>query len=167
MPTQLKDMQGRYQSLSGLDKPRYQGSQRPKYQYHEKIWLNDYQYSLYQAAMKGLTPNQIHTEPLESRRKISTFHTKAQKVLNLWKQNLINQLFEQLCSLQLNKFPQNPFNTVLNDTCIGIKNFGKKTDETFTCDITFAQLKINRLQIIKKLITEGVFPENFFELHRT
>jgi len=162
MPHYQNPDRSRYQ----VEKTRYQDSQRLRYQYSEKVWLNDYQYGLFQAAMRGLTPEQINTEPVEERRKICAFHAKAQRVLNLWKQQLVNQLFEQLCYIQLKNFPKNPFDIVLNDTCIGVKNFGKKTDETFTCDITFAELRVNRLEIIKKLISVDLLPENFFELKK-
>lgn len=169
MPNQLQHkMQIRsLLELEKIEKPvrRYQDSQRAKYQ--ERVWLNDYQYELYNTALYGLSSysqGQLQKIPYHQRRKITSFHERVQKVLNLWKQQLVNQLFEQLCSIQLNKFPQNPFNTVFQHTKIGVNYFGKRTDDLFQCTLTFEQLKINRKQIINKLITERVFPQNFFQL---
>ncbi len=158
----------KYQSLSAVDNTRrvtrYQDSQTRKYQ--EKIWLDDKQYELFRRAMYGLsgysTP-QIHKMSYFEKQTIIRIHSKAQKVLNLWKQQLVNQLFEQLCSISFTKFPQNPFEKVLGDTSVGIKNFGKTVDEAFESTITFEQLQINRKQIIQKLITEKIFPEDFFQ----
>lgn len=162
----------RYQSLSELEKipkpneKRYQDSREIVYQ--ERVWLDDYQYKLYKAAMYGLSAyssHQLYRMSYNEKQKISRFHARAQKVLNQWKQQIVNQLFEQLCSIQLNKFPKNPFNTVFGDTKMGVRQFGKRTDDMFECTLTFDQLKINRKQIIQKLITERIFPQDFFQLN--
>lgn len=172
MADQPQIMQKRLRSLSELDKieqpkRRYQASQKGLYQ--ERMYLNDYQYSIYKTAMSGLSAyssKELYNMPFQKKRKISNFHTKVQKTLNLWKQQLINQLFEQLCSIKLNNFPQNPFNTVFKDTKIGMQYFGKRTDDLFHSSLTFEQLKVNRKQIINKLITERILPENFLQIQR-
>lgn len=158
----------KYQSLSQVDNrrrvTRYQDSQTRRYQ--ERIWLDDKQYELFRRAMYGLsgypTP-QIHKMSYFEKQTIIRIHAKVQKILNLWKQQIVNQLFEQLCSTQFTNFPQNPFEKVLGDTKIGIKNFGKTTDEQFECILTFEQLGINRKQIIQKLMIEKIFPEDFLQ----
>lgn len=173
MPNQPIQSNMKYQALSELEKiqqpvRRYQQSEKPKYQ--ERIWLNEYQYDLYKAAMYGLSAysnNQLYKMSYQEKRKIRSFHERVQRVLNLWKQQVVNQLFEQLCSIPLNKFPENVFDKVFKSTKIGVRNFGKRTDEMFQCTLTFEQLKINRKQIIQKLIQERIFPENFFELNKT
>lgn len=143
---------------------KYQDSKRRALQ---TVYLNDYQHEIYNAAMYGLnmySPKELHKMPFQKKRKIREFHRKVQRTLNLWKQELVNNLFEKLCTMPVNNFSTNPFSKVFDDTVIGIKKFGKKTDDLFRCTLTFEQLKINRQQIIYKLIQEDILPDNFFQL---
>lgn len=162
-------MQKRIQSLSDLNKieRKYQNSVRPKYQ--ERVWINDYQHQIYRAALQGLnafTKGELYKMSIEAKRKILQFWERAQKILNRWKQELMNEMFEQLCSIQCEVFTYNPFDRVFGDTSIGTKRFGRQIDDTFECTLTFAQLKISREQVIQKLIFEKILPNNFYQLQK-
>lgn len=166
------DMQKRYQSLSELElssEKRYQNLSRTSYQ--DTIYLNDYQYKIYNVAIHGLSTypkKELHKLPFQQKKKISIFYTKAQRVLNLWKQEIINERFHQLFTLQFNKFSHNPFNKVFSGTKIcNIDRINQLSDPDFIVNITFDKLKITREQIIYKLIAEKVFPENFFQLNKS
>lgn len=165
--------QKRYQSLSEITKiqgnngPKYQNSARPKYQ--DRIWINEYQHQLYKTAVLGLkafTKKELYRMSIATKKKIVEFYKKAQVVLNRWKQQLVNEMFEQLCSIDCIKFDYNPFQKVFDETVIGIRRFGHQIDDTVECTLTFAQLKISREQVIQKLIDEKVLPTNFYKLQK-
>lgn len=167
MPTNhQKHMQKRLQSLSEIRKGenRYQANR-----YQDRVWMNDYQHKVYRTALLGLkafTKEELFKMTAEMKEKIVLFYEKAQKVLNRWKQQVMNELFEQLCSIDCGNFAYNPFKKVFDDTVIGVKKFGKAVDDTFECTLTFAQLKITREQIIQKLIEEEILPENFYQIQK-
>jgi hypothetical protein len=161
-----------YQSLSEISKlqnteKRYQSSVRPRYQ--ERVWISEYQHQIYRAGLLGLkafTKAELYKMSIETKRKIVQFYERVQRILNRWKQQLMNEMFEELCSIQCEKFEYNPFQKVFDDTVIGMKKFGKAVDDTFECTLTFAQLKITREQIIQKLIDERILPKNFYQIQK-
>lgn len=173
MLSHQKLTQKKYQSLSDLEKiqtndSKYQDSVRPKYQ--KRRWINEYQYQLYRIAILGLkaySKSELCKMSIDVKRKISKFYKKVQIILNRWKQQLMNEMFEQLCLIKYNKFSYNPFQKVFNDTIFGVQAFGKTTDDAFECTLTFTQLDISREQIIYKLIQEKVFPTNFYKLQKS
>jgi len=162
--------QKRYQSLSDLEKiqttnTRYQQSAKPDYQ--ERQWLSQYQYQVYRTALFGLkafSKKELYKMSIAAKNRIVKFYKRAQEILNRWKQQLVNEMFEQLCSMKYTKFPYNPFQKVFNDTKIGVQAFGRTTDDAFECTLSFTQLKISREQVIFKLIQEQVLPTNFYKL---
>ena len=167
MANHQKHMQRRLQSLSDLRPKQYQGSLKPRYQ--ERIWINDYQHKLYRTALLGLkafTKAELFKMTAVAKEKIILFYERAQIVLNRWKQHIMNDMFEQLCSIDCSEFGFNPFKKVFDDTVIGVKKFGKAVDDTFECTLTFAQLKITREQVIQKLIMEKILPEDFYKLEK-
>jgi hypothetical protein len=164
--------QKRYQSLSEISKvqhnrAQYQNSVRPKYQ--DRKWISEYQHQLYKTAVLGLkafTKKELYRMSIATKKKIVEFYKKAQVILNRWKQQLVNEMFEQLCSIDCIKFDYNPFQKVFDDTVIGVKKFGHQVDDTVECTLTFAQLKISREQIIQKLIDTGILPSNFYQIQK-
>lgn len=162
-------MQKRLQSLSEIRKGenRYQNKSGNRYQ--DRVWMSDYQHKVYRTALLGLkafTKEELFKMTAEMKEKIMLFYEKAQRVLNRWKQQIMNELFEQLCSVDCPNFAYNPFQKVFDDTVIGVKKFGKAIDDTFECTLTFAQLKITREQVVHKLITEKVLSEDFYQIQK-
>ena len=165
--------QNRYQDLSELSKiqhnrVRYQNSVRPKYQ--DRRWISEHQYQIYKTAMLGLkaySKQELYRMSIIAKKRIVEFYKKAQIILNRWKQELVNEMFEQLCSLDCFNFEYNPFQKVFDETVIGIKKFGHQTEDTVECTLTFQQLKISREQIIQKLIEERILPNNFYKLQNS
>lgn len=162
----------KYQSLADLKKLQtnqntYQQSARPLYQ--ERKWLSQYQYQIYRTALYGLnafSKKELYKMSIVAKNRIAKFYRRAQEILNRWKQQLVNELFEELCSIKYSKFAFNPFKKVFDDTTIGVEKFGRTTDDSFECTLTFVQLKISREQIIYKLINEQVLPTNFYQLNQ-
>ena len=164
--------QKRYQSLSDITKVQsnrrqFQQSVRPKYQ--DRKWISEYQHQLYKTAVLGLkafSKKELYKMSIATKKRIVEFYKKAQVILNRWKQQLVNEMFEQLCSIDCLKFDYNPFQKVFDETVIGIKKFGNQIDDTVECTLTFAQLKISREQIIQKLIDEKILPSNFYQIQK-
>jgi len=164
--------QKRYQSLSDITKVQsnrrqFQQSVRPKYQ--DRKWISEYQHQLYKTAVLGLkafSKKELYRMSIATKKRIVEFYKKAQVVLNRWKQQLVNEMFEQLCSIDCIQFDYNPFQKVFDETVIGLKKFGHQIDDTVECTLTFAQLKISREQIIQKLIDERILPSNFYQIQK-
>ena len=164
--------QKRYQSLSEISKVQsnrrqFQQSVRPKSQ--DRKWISEYQHQLYKTAVLGLkafSKKELYKMSIATKKKIVEFYKKAQVILNRWKQQLVNEMFEQLCSIDCIKFEYNPFQKVFDETVIGIKKFGHQVDDTVECTLTFAQLKISREQVIQKLIDERILPSNFYQIQK-
>lgn len=159
-----------YQSLSELEKMKSTAvlqQEKSKTVYQDKFWLNGYQYEIYRAAMYGLAAfsrKELLKMTVKKKRNIQRFFQKCQRVLNVWKQEIVNALFEKLCTIPFKNFASNPFDTIFKDTNMGVKSFGRSTSESFRSQFTFTQLGISREKIIQKLIREGLLPENFYQL---
>ena len=164
--------QKRYQSLSEISKVQSNGrqfQQSVRLKYQDRKWISEYQHQLYKTAVLGLkafSKKELYKMSIATKKRIVEFYKKAQVILNRWKQQLVNEMFEQLCSIDCLKFDYNPFQKVFDETVIGIKKFGHQVDDTVECTLTFAQLKISREQIIQKLIDERILPSNFYQIQK-
>jgi len=115
-----------------------------------------YQNARYKRALYGL--NSINKEELskmckKKRYRIHAVHLRAQKVLNLFKQkrliNATNNFFAKLFpDTELTKF-------LLNNT---------DTDPKFKNTLNFKDLNIDKQQIIRIFMNEGILPSNFLSL---
>ena len=80
-------------------------------------------------------------------------YTKAKRILNRWKQEIVNEAVNSLFS---GLFPKSP---VTKAFC---SNNGYDDDQL--CDLSFHELGITKNQIANKLIEFKVLPQNFYEL---
>lgn len=126
-----------------------------KYSHYEKDPYNDYQNFLYSRALSGIriyTQEQLAVMGPDKKRRIVKVHRRAQKVLNLWKQKIVNDLCNHL------------FRTLFSDSCEKQGLINHETDEGYINTIPFKHLKITKTQIIERFIIEGILPHNFNEL---
>lgn len=122
--------------------------------------LTTHQNFLYNRALYGLsiyTPEEVVIMAPEKRKRILQIHKKTQKILNLWKQEIVNILANKL------------FTDIFPDTEITncfVKTFGIEGDPEYVNNMSFKALKITKEQIISKLIEKKVLPKNFNELNQ-
>lgn len=120
--------------------------------------FNNYQNKLYKQALFGISnysQEEIKKLSYQEQNKIVKMNRKAQSVLNIWKQelcnNIINSLFKSL-------FPNSPVTKELTE------EFGSVVDANYKNFLTFKQLGVSKKEIVIKLIKHDVLPKNFFEL---
>lgn len=125
----------------------------------EKDPFNAYQNFLYKRALFGLSvygEEELSKMHWDKKKRILKVHERAQKVLNIWKQEIAN------------KWSAQGLTEVFHHSTL-IKNlveiFANHVDADYISPLEFKQLGINKTQIINKLISEKVLPSNFYELN--
>jgi hypothetical protein len=132
----------------------FQGRKYDKIQYDS---LNDYQNFLYNRALFGLavySQEEIKLMRWDKRKRIVKVHRRAQLVLNVWKQQIVNAWSTVFF---MTWFPK----TLITQTLIETTN---DTDPAFVNKMSFKSLRITKTQVVNKLIVEGILPPNFYEL---
>lgn len=120
--------------------------------------FNNYQNKLYKEALFGIsnyTQEEIKKLSYQEQNRIVKANRKAQSVLNIWKQELCNNIIN---SLFKNLFPNSPVTKELTE------EFGNVVDANYKNFLTFKQLGVSKKEIVYKLIKHDVLPKNFFEL---
>lgn len=123
----------------------------------EEISLNDYQNFLYKRALYGLkvyTQEELDEMHPEKQERITRVYWKAQRVLNKYKQEIINEESNRIMKVL---FPHSQLTKLLL-TELNV------TDPRFRNDLTFRQLGIDKPHIVNKLIERRVLPKNFYIL---
>lgn len=119
--------------------------------------MTDYQSFLYNRALFGLavySQEEIKEMRWDKRKRIIKVHKRAQTVLNIWKQQIVNKLSTHLFA---EVFP----NTIITETFIATVD---ETDPEHINRMSFKTLRITEVEIASKLIAEGILPPNFHEL---
>lgn len=128
-----------------------------KYQKIEQVGFNPIQEKLYAEAIYGLnfyTAEQIKEMPAEKKRSIMVLYTRAQRMLNRWKQEII---WKQVDSLLISLFPRSPIIKFLSEN--------DYYDRDVECTLTLRDLGITDQRVIaEKLIQFKLLPYNFFKL---
>jgi hypothetical protein len=135
--------------LKGISKSK------PRYEYHV---YNEYQNFLYNRALFGLSvysAEEVQVMHYDKKKRIIKVHTRAQTLLNLWKQQIVNVLSNHLF---ITFFPESPITKEL------LEKFGDVTDELHINKMSLRSLKIKKADVISRLIEEGILPRNFNEL---
>lgn len=120
----------------------------------ENIRMNDYQNFLYRRALYGLkvyTKDELSEMHPEKQERINRVYWKAQRVLNRYKQELINEFSNKIFSTF---FPHSKITKLL---CTELN----VTDPKFRNDLTFKQLGLDKSKIVNRLIERKVLPTNF------
>jgi hypothetical protein len=130
-----------------------------------KKWLgrpsyNEHQNFLYNRALYGLSiysPEEVVIMAPEKRKRIIQMHKKTQKILNLWKQEIVNVLANKLFT---DVFPDMEITKCLVDF------YGTNGDPEYINNMSFKSLKVSKEQIICYLIKNKILPKNFNELNQ-
>lgn len=115
---------------------------------------------LYNRALYGLsiyTPEEVVIMAPHKRKRILQIHKKTQKILNLWKQEIVNILANKIFT---DIFPNTEFTHCL------VQTYGVTGDPEYTNNMSFKTLKLSKEQIIAKLIESKILPKNFNELNQ-
>jgi len=125
---------------------------------YEQDRFNAYQNFLYKRALFGLSvysKEEIDTMHYAKKKRINNVNLRAQKILNIWKQELIHDFVSNfLCKL----FHHSKFAKDYSEKFVGI------VDDAYISTTEFKDLGIKKENIIEKLIQEKVLPSNFYEL---
>lgn len=131
-----------------------------KKRHYKKIGYSEHQNFLYNRALFGLSmykPEEVVIMAPDKRKRIIQIHKKTQKILNLWKQEIVNRM--------ANRF----FTDVFPDTeitkCL-VECYGIAGDPEYINNMSFKDLKIKKEQIIAHLIQHKILPKNFNELNQ-
>jgi hypothetical protein len=128
-----------------------------KYQSIEQTGFNPIQEKLFAEAMYGLnfyTAEELKVMPAEKKRFIIVLYTRVQKLLNMWKQEIIAK---QVDHFFLTLFPNSPFTKFL------VEN--EYYDKTLECPLSLRDLGITSEKLIaEKLVESRLLPYNFFKL---
>jgi hypothetical protein len=81
-------------------------------------------------------------------------HKKCQDDLNIWKQQIVNRISNQIFKRY---FPKSPFTKTLTE------KYPDVVDPSYTNPIPFKLLGIKRADIIKRLLKSGILPKDFYK----
>jgi len=125
---------------------------------YERDKFNGYQNFLYKRALFGLavyTQEELEKMHTDKKKRIQKVHSRAQHILNLWKQELANQWVTALLSKLFwhSKFIQETE-----------EKFGNEIDPNYISKLDFKSLGVTKEHIVNKLIQEKILPNNFYQL---
>lgn len=143
-----------------FSKTQTQGNSYKKKRYQQVTYevdpYNPYQNLLYKRALYGLkaySKEELRKLHPQKARRITKVNSRAQKVLNLYKQRLTNQItssiFEKL-------FPKSQFAKNLSED--------NETSNNFQNTIPLKDLGISKEMVINLFIKERILPQNFYNL---
>lgn len=125
---------------------------------YEQDPYNEYQNFLYNRALSGLSvypPEELDKMFWDKKKRIIKVHRRAQTMINIWKQQIVNVLSNYVFTTI---FPDSPITKELTG------KFGDATDELYINKMSFKTLRITKEQVIERFIEEGILPKNFYEL---
>jgi hypothetical protein len=127
---------------------------------NKRLNYSEHQNFLYNRALFGLsiyTPEEVVIMAAEKRKRIIQIHKKTQKILNLWKQEIVNILANKI------------FTDIFPDTEITkcfVEKHGIQGDPEYINNMSFKELRITKEHIIAHLIEHKILPKNFNELNQ-
>lgn len=126
------------------------------FEYVEFKEFNRIQKELYSKAIYGLsyyTQEEQNSLSLEEKKNVINTFNHAQKVINTWKQELINEETNNFLSTF---FPNSKLAKTMKEiSCV---------DPFTKCMCSFKELGIKKPMIASKLVEKNVLPQNFFQL---
>lgn len=123
--------------------------------FHNKS-LTPYQKKLYERTVFGISSIDKHELKAMSIQEITAIkeqHEKCQRELNIWKQEIVNHISNQLFKRY---FPKSPFTKTLTE------KYPDVIDPGFVNTVPFKLLGIRRVDIIKRLIKIGILSNDFY-----
>ena len=127
-----------------------------KYQKLESFEFNKTQQRIFSTLVYGfefMSDDQIKKLPEPIKKRIIVNYTITRKLLNRWKQEIINETVDGfLCTM----FPKSK----ITKQMVSQKGY----DDNLKCTISFKELGISNKSVANKLIEFGLLPKNFFNL---
>ena len=121
----------------------------------EKPIFSEKQQKMYSEALYGLSiypETMVKKMPKKIVTKITVRCEIVQKIINRWKQEIVNNTVDDLL---LSIFPNSPLvKSIVN----------MEADDTIKCKFTLKDLGMNQIKIAEKLVSLKLLPENFFNL---
>lgn len=127
---------------------------------YESDVFSPYQNRLYKQALHGLaiyTDVELSKMTFRDKLKIENLHRRAQRILNEWKQSIVSTEIDKILLSMFHK------SKILRKEFI--EKTQNYTNNALTNYQTFAELRITRVDIARKLVDEGVLPPLFFNLN--
>jgi hypothetical protein len=135
---------------------KYQKIDSKTYLKYETNELNSYQNYLYKRALygiKSLSEEELKTMCTAKQKRIKSVNYRAQQVLNIYKHKITKQLTDKFFSALFPKSPIAKSLEAYND--IGNDELNK---------LSFKDLGIEKTDIVKVFVEEGILPANFYNL---
>jgi hypothetical protein len=126
-----------------------------KYQQVDALYLSPKQKNLYSRLLHGFkifSSEEFKSLSASSKKTILINYTKAQRILNRWKQDIV---YNNVDSFLLSLFPNSRFVKDMKSVD------GYLNDEN---NMSFKELGINQQNIIDKFIEVKLLPKNFYQL---
>jgi hypothetical protein len=127
-----------------------------RYQKLESFEFNETQQRIFSTLVYGfevIPDEQIKKLPAPIKKRIVANYAITNKLLNRWKQEIINEMVDGFLSKM---FPKSK----VTKQMIGLKGY----DDTLKSTISFKELGISERSIANKLIEFDLLPKNFFNL---
>ena len=125
------------------------------YQEIEKPMFNQKQQKMYSEALYGLSiypESMVSKMPKKILMKIITRCETVQRVINRWKQEIVNDKVDLFLTTT---FPKSP---------VVKQMVGIEADDTVRCNFSLKELGLNQEKIAEKLVSLNLLPVNFFDL---
>lgn len=154
----LKDLK----ELSELNSPEYKGKMGkyqtdagPRVMVYEQDKYSPYQNLLYKRALFGLSmysEKELKTMHIGKKKRIEKVHARAQRSLNIFKQEKVNQLSNRIFTLL---FPSSRLaKELIKCECI---------DPSFVNTMDLKTLGITKDDVIERFIRDGILPKDFYK----
>jgi hypothetical protein len=127
---------------------------------YEQVSYNKYQKELYNRVLYGLsafTKEELEMMHWEKKKRINKVHIRTKEILNIWKQEINNNIFEKFFKPMFtgdNREFAKDFVTL----------YDKETDPEIKVNVSFKTLGVSKEQIIAKLIEKGILAKDFYKL---
>lgn len=150
-----------FEELSKINSPEYKG-EMSEYQtqagktvvQYEQDKYSPYQNLLYKRALFGLsmyTPKELKKMHIAKKKRIEKVHRRAQRSLNIFKQEKANQLCNRIFTLL---FPSSPLTKVMTECTY--------TDPKHINTMDLKSLGISKDDVIDRFIRDGILPKDFY-----
>jgi len=146
----------KFQPYEALHIEEIQTKGRKRYQELEKPAFNKVQQQLYAEAVYGLShysEDDVNKMSKSKKLRVLAKYAKAQRILNRWKQEIIN---ERVDSFLMAFFPNSPITKALVET--------KGHDRSIHESHSFKELGLSQQDVASKLMEVNILPKNFYQL---
>lgn len=127
-----------------------------KESFHNKS-LTPQQKAIYERLVFGISvidKKELSKMSKQEIEQIKQQHQKCQNDLNIWKQQIVNRISNQIFKRY---FPKSPFTQTLTE------KYPDVVDPGYTNTIPFKLLGIKRADIINRLLKSGILPKDFYK----